>query len=93
MLLSFESLYVNSLEKAVLRVEFYVGFPKLPGILVFNDPPVLAKSKFKFDLSGPDTQAWLGNGKTVSTDNMATFLAKGLMDYEDQQRAAFPTGS
>jgi hypothetical protein len=75
---------VNSLENTELVVEFYDGVPRLPGLLVFEDPRTLKTWRFKFELVGPDRTAWVGQGHAHAPE-AAEFLLKHFMELQQRQ--------
>jgi hypothetical protein len=87
LVIRFEYHYGNSLDNAKLHADFFKGFPRLPGIMTFEDAPVIERNKFTFELVGPDRAAWVDRDKReYSIGAMANFLAKRLMDHEERQR-------
>jgi hypothetical protein len=49
----YRSQYVNSLENTALVAKFYDGVPRLPNLMVFDEPRTLKRWKFTFGLLGP----------------------------------------
>jgi hypothetical protein len=86
MLLRYQARYANSLDEACLAVAFYDGVPRLPGLLVWDDPQMLKNWKFQFALTGPGRSGWVGPGSEEhAPEAMAEFLLKEFMDMQQRQ--------
>jgi hypothetical protein len=77
--------YVNSLENTELVAKFYDGIPRLPKLMVFEDPRTLKTWRFKFELVGPGRTAWVGQGNAHAPEAMAEFLLKHFMELQQRQ--------
>jgi hypothetical protein len=51
--------------------------------MVVRDARTLKKDKFEFKLVGPDRSAWVSGDIEVAADNMADYLLKGLMQFDE----------
>ena len=80
----YRTFYVNSLDKAVLVAEFYDGVPRLPGLMVWDEPRTLKTWRFKFELVGPDRTAWVGQGNAHAPEAMAEFLLKHFLELQQR---------
>jgi hypothetical protein len=75
--------FVNSLSKSVLTANFYDGVPRLPGLMVHEDPRRLADWKFTFQLLGSDRAGWVrSDKKEYSIDRIAEALLRDLMELQ-----------
>src|SRR5262245_5697351 len=82
----YEAFYANSLDKAWLVVGFYDGPPRLPGLMIWDEPRTLKKWNFKFELVGPGRSAWVGpDGKTHMPEAMAEFLLNHFLELQQRQ--------
>jgi hypothetical protein len=81
----YSTFYANSLDKAALVAEFYDGVPRLPGLMVFDNPRTLKTWRFKFELVGPGRTAWVGQGNAHAPEAMAEFLLKHFMELQQRQ--------
>jgi hypothetical protein len=78
--------YVNSLENTALVAQFYDGPPRLPNLLVFDDPRTLKTWRFTFGLLGPGRTGWVGpDGKEHAPEALAEFLLKHFMELQQRQ--------
>jgi hypothetical protein len=78
--------YVNSLENTALVAQFYDGVPRLPHLMVFDDPRTLEKWTFTFGLLGPSRTGWVGpDGKENAPEALAEFLLKHFMELQQRQ--------
>ena len=77
--------YTNSLDHAWLQVGFYDTMPKLPGLVVFDDPQELEIARFEFKLIGPQRPAWVCGETEVTPNNMAEYLMKRLMHHNETE--------
>lgn len=83
----YECKYANSLKDAALTARFYDGVPRLPGLMVSQDPRTLDSWKFAFQLVGPGRSAWVGpDGKEHAEEALAELLLKHFLDLQ-QERA------
>jgi hypothetical protein len=79
--------FVNSLSKSVLTADFYDGVPRLPGLMVHEDPRRLANWKFTFQLLSPDRTGWVrSDEKEYSIDGIAEALLRHLMDLQEARQ-------
>jgi hypothetical protein len=75
--------YVNSLKNTALVAQFYDGVPRLPGLLVFDDPRTLKTWRFTFGLLGPGRTGWIGpDGKEHAPEALAEFLLGHFMELQ-----------
>src|SRR5262249_19553652 len=83
----FEFFSANSLDKAALTAGFYDGVPRLPSLMVLNEPRTLKKWKFKFGLVGPpDRTGWTGpDGKEHAPEALAEFLLGHFLELRRRQ--------
>jgi hypothetical protein len=86
MTVDYISRYANTLDDAYLAVGFYDGVPRLPGVVVWDEPHTLKTWKFKFALVGQGRSGWVGpDHKEHAPEALAEFLLKHFMDLQDQQ--------
>jgi hypothetical protein len=78
-----ECRYANSLDGAKLNVGFYDKLPRLPGVVVFDDPRTLESIRFEFKLIGPAHPAWVHGEIAVTPNDMAEYLMKRLMHHNE----------
>jgi len=81
--------YSNSLEDAELTVEIFDGYPKLPGVMVFDEPTRLHKMQLAYDLVRPGIAAWVSEGaskREFSSNELAEYLLKRCMDEAERMR-------
>jgi hypothetical protein len=77
--------FANTLDKAYLEVGFYDGVPRVPGLMVWENPRTLKKWKFQFALIGPGRTGWVGpdrDRKEHAPEAMAEFLLKHFMELQ-----------
>jgi hypothetical protein len=75
------------LDESRFLLEFCGGFPrKIPGIMVFEDPPRFERSDFQFKLVGPGRTAWVNGEDSIAPEDMAEYLAKRFMDHESRRQ-------
>jgi hypothetical protein len=87
LVLHWNRLYANSLDKAVLHVDFFKGVPRLPGLMIFDDPPPVERAQFKFQLTELDRAAWVDKYNLEhNEEDMAEFVLKKFMDHEEQEQ-------
>ena len=78
--------FANSLDGAALTARFYDGVPRLPGLMVSEDPRTLESWQFTFQLVGPDRTAWVGSdGKEHSQEALAEFLLKHFLELQQHE--------
>jgi hypothetical protein len=78
--------YINSLENTALEARFYDGIPRLPRLMVFDDPRTLKTWRFTFGLLGPSRTGWVGpDGKEHAPEAFAEFLLRHFMELQQQQ--------
>jgi len=78
--------YANSLKNTALVAQFYDGVPRLPGLLVFDDPRTLKTWRFTFGLLGPGRTGWIGpDGKEHASEALAEFLLGHFMELQRRQ--------
>jgi hypothetical protein len=76
----------NSLKNTALVAQFYDGVPRLPNLLVFDEPRTLEKWTFTFSLLGPGRAGWVGpDDKEHTPEALAEFLLKHFMELQQQQ--------
>jgi hypothetical protein len=82
----YECKYANSLDEAALTARFYDGVPRLPGLMVWDEPRTLESWKFTFQLVGPGRSAWVGpSGKEHPQEGLAEFLLKHFMELQRRE--------
>jgi hypothetical protein len=82
----YECRFANSLDGAALTARFYDGVPRLPGLMVSEDPRTLESWQFTFQLVGPDRTAWVGSdGKEHSQEALAEFLLKHFLELQQHE--------
>lgn len=68
--------FANSLDGSFLNVKIFDGVPRLPGLLVFDEPLMLKSLKFGYALLRTDWHAYV-----EFTENQKSFLAEDLADH------------
>jgi hypothetical protein len=82
----YECRYANSLDGAALLARFYDGVPRLPGLMVWDDPRTLESWEFTFQLVGPGRNAWVGpDGKEHPQEALAEFLLKHFLELQQHE--------
>jgi hypothetical protein len=82
----YEQRYVNTLDGVALTAKFYDGVPRLPNLMVWEDPRTLESWKFTFQLVGPGRTAWVGpDGKEHSQETLADFLLKHFLKVQQHE--------
>jgi hypothetical protein len=77
--LYFRNLFVNSLDDTFLRVEFQWGPPKLPTLMVFDEPRRIRSLKLEFRLLSLDGRTGYfdpADDRTYSPDELAEHLLR-----------------
>jgi hypothetical protein len=82
----YRSQYLNSLENTALVAKFYDGVPRLPNLMVFDEPRTLKTWKFTFGLLGPGRTGWVGpDSKEHAPETLAEFLLTHFMELQHRQ--------
>jgi hypothetical protein len=83
--MQYEQRYENSLDGAALTAKFYDGVPRLPGLMVLEDPRALESWNFTFQLVGPGRSAWVGpDGREHAPEDLAEFLLKHFLELQQR---------
>jgi hypothetical protein len=66
--------------------KFYDGVPRLPNLMVFDEPRTLKTWKFTFGLLGPGRTGWVGpDSKEHAPETLAEFLLTHFMELQHRQ--------
>lgn len=76
--------YANTLDDAYLEVSLWRGHPPWPGVMHWEEPQALQRSKFTFDLLPSDEYRWVSTTKEKIAYS-STDYAKYLLDYAIEQ--------
>jgi len=78
--------YVNSLKNTALVAQFYDGVPRLPNLMVLDDPHTLKTWRFTFGLLGPGRRGWVGpDAEEHAPEALAEFLLRHFMELQQRQ--------
>jgi hypothetical protein len=88
LVLRWEHIYANNLDGGKLNVDFFKGFPRLPGSSAYNnEAPTIERNQFTFGLAGLGRPAWFSKSKNEhSIAGMAAFILKRFMDHEEREQ-------
>ncbi len=87
MAISWSAHYSNSLDSTSLDVDLLDGVPRLPGLLVLEDPRRLKSLKFDYDLLGIDRHGYVerkGEKRSFSVYELAEHLLRIYFDAADE---------
>jgi hypothetical protein len=86
LVIRWERKFSNSLSDSQLKIDFYDGVPKLPGIFAPVDVVrQLETANFQFRLIASSKPAWVYDQTEIMPADMADYLMKRLMEHSEAQ--------